>query len=545
MSKKRAEVKKRLLYFGIIFVAILLLLVFVSDFILGKTTVFLTLKEAVKELIFDTWKSFVGERTLFGPCNPSYQDSISQYNITWFFDGCYRVGQFVNGDWWVVGPLTVLRVEPSPFYLEHKAGNNVCYSYDKSRCTEFSGYEVQCFNLKCDYNYARNGSVVNPVTGVQQGYDSRIVDYNYSLSIYYPVILLPNQSLVSTISHFTNTTHKNLLGLFVPLEHSKIQTAAVLTVLDGPSSSSVFRPPFVGSKKPLFDSTRLRTDLLPNLQLTAGAFAPFPANANLNVSASVQQYIRYFQRPWIGIHKFDFAAYLLNPTDNMPAYYRESYAIESDAALLLLANVSNRDTLLMYFIQHGIDNWGTVESAALHNTSGSRELSKWPTLFAGIMLDEPQLKSPSFQPTEAGSWRETFQTYYGQGWTGATALWRDKPGLEYEHIPPSLWYSVLYSGGCGCNVEGYRRNTHSHIWVGSALAIHIMKAESLWNAQPFLDYMDRWMTEPDAANLATIYQECGKNQTSGGLHPNCGSYSANFYSEGTASSAFSKNMWDT
>ena len=59
MKKKRAEIKKRLLYLGIVFVAILLLLVFVSDFILGKTTVFFTLKEAVKELIFSIQKSEV------------------------------------------------------------------------------------------------------------------------------------------------------------------------------------------------------------------------------------------------------------------------------------------------------------------------------------------------------------------------------------------------------------------------------------------------------------------------------------------------------
>jgi len=29
---------------------------------------------------------------------------ITQYGITWKFDADVEVGQFANGDWWVVGP---------------------------------------------------------------------------------------------------------------------------------------------------------------------------------------------------------------------------------------------------------------------------------------------------------------------------------------------------------------------------------------------------------------------------------------------------------
>ncbi|HOI55253.1 MAG TPA: hypothetical protein PLP01_08395, partial [Phycisphaerae bacterium] len=31
---------------------------------------------------------------------------ISQYGITWTLDKPALAGQFVNGDWWVVGPVT-------------------------------------------------------------------------------------------------------------------------------------------------------------------------------------------------------------------------------------------------------------------------------------------------------------------------------------------------------------------------------------------------------------------------------------------------------
>ena len=44
------------------------------------------------------------------------KDSVSQYGITWTFDKPARVGQFVNGDWYVVGPVTVKAIDPKPLY---------------------------------------------------------------------------------------------------------------------------------------------------------------------------------------------------------------------------------------------------------------------------------------------------------------------------------------------------------------------------------------------------------------------------------------------
>jgi hypothetical protein len=43
--------------------------------------------------------------------------------------------------------------------------------------------------------------------------------------------------------------------------------------------------------------------------------------------------------------------------------------------------------------------------------------------------------------------------------------------------------------------EGYRRCCTSVEWPGEALAAHLMRAEKLWNHDPFFAYVDRWMTE--------------------------------------------------
>ncbi len=44
------------------------------------------------------------------------RESVSQYGITWTFEKPARVGQFVNGDWYVVGPVTIKAIDPQPLY---------------------------------------------------------------------------------------------------------------------------------------------------------------------------------------------------------------------------------------------------------------------------------------------------------------------------------------------------------------------------------------------------------------------------------------------
>jgi hypothetical protein len=48
------------------------------------------------------------------PDNLLLTNTISQYGITWKFDREAHVGQFVNGDYYVVGPVTVVEIIPKP-----------------------------------------------------------------------------------------------------------------------------------------------------------------------------------------------------------------------------------------------------------------------------------------------------------------------------------------------------------------------------------------------------------------------------------------------
>jgi len=380
--------------------------------------------------------------------------SISQWGITWHFDKVRRVGQFVNGDWWVVGPLTVVKVDPAPV-------NNV------------------------------NGSMVNPVTGPQQGYSGRVGYFSSAVSAKFPLQLQPNQSLVSTID--LPNGGKDLRGIAIPAAHTKIKTAAVLTVLAAPAAPYNFRPPFIGDKKPLYSANSLRTDRLPTLKPVAK-------------TPSFGYYERGLERVWLQ-HIPDWQCRMMHPLENMLNYYREINYFYSEACLLLMLDYpqTKKRTLLIRMVQQGIDQYYTAI-----NGPGSRSLSKFAILFAGTMLDAPEIYNVFKENRVKHNFSQDKQTYYakdgtstlksavvapGKGWTGATVLWRLKAGQhEHEHLHPSEWAKVPSDGGGGKN-ESYRHCCTSWTWVGQCLAARHLSMQANWNHPAFFDYMDRWMTE--------------------------------------------------
>ena len=51
--------------------------------------------------------------------------SVSQYGITWTFAQPVRTGKFINGDWYVVGPVTVAKIDPAPRYGKEVADDEL------------------------------------------------------------------------------------------------------------------------------------------------------------------------------------------------------------------------------------------------------------------------------------------------------------------------------------------------------------------------------------------------------------------------------------
>ena len=46
------------------------------------------------------------------PADMERTRSVTQYGITWTFDQKVHVGRFINGDYYVVGPVTVVAIDP-------------------------------------------------------------------------------------------------------------------------------------------------------------------------------------------------------------------------------------------------------------------------------------------------------------------------------------------------------------------------------------------------------------------------------------------------
>ena len=134
-------------------------------------------------------------------------DNISQDGITWKFDKQYPVGQFVNGDWWVVGPVTVVSVTPGPATgpLQCEVDMATAIKDDvkdiKGTMHFVFGYVPPDLAASVGDMRMRNGSMVITKFGTRQGFDSRSKTYDPSCSISFPYKLDANRTLISTISN--------------------------------------------------------------------------------------------------------------------------------------------------------------------------------------------------------------------------------------------------------------------------------------------------------------------------------------------------------
>ncbi len=433
------------------------------------------------------------------PATPTLEElpllkSVSQYGITWTFDQPVRAGRFVNGDWYVVGAATVAEIAPRPQYGKDIPERQLD-PMDRERP---EGQRV------------RNGFMLNPPAAMKVAYDSGVRNwFDPALIQKLPVEMKPGDSLVSTIS-----MPKGLV-LHAPLRNkiergvddsSPIRTAAVLTCVGKPQPADAFRPAFCDRRAKIYLARDLKRELLP----TAAATKALP---------NFKQYIRFTQRPWVGTGFFGFE----EPVENMPQYGLEYGRVSGISALLLCTDRApgQKEPLLLNYVQIGIDLGGMVRAGHPGWTGwgGHGSGRKLPIIFAGLLLGDDQLAhiNRSFPRASFG---EDEQTAYADCWTGAKVVFAGHSGIDaatgvgrnrgrgnpwgpYEHTPPAQW------GDGQKTSESYRRCCTSVGWVAQALAIRLMHAEHAWAHDAFLDYVDRWMSENDAAFVGTIKRATG------------------------------------
>jgi len=426
------------------------------------------------------------------PPAPGTASSISKDGITWTFSQAVPVGQFVNGDYYVVGPVTITAVDPAP--------------------TTSEPFE--------------NGSVVDlPTANGKSGFDSRLNDgtdeswwFDSTLRSYPPITLNAGDSLVSSISLATIHSVPEVMRAS-DMSVSPVASVSVLTALAAAPSADAFRPSYCDRSQTIYHASALERNLLPSLA------PPTPSDPSAGTPTLAEFEVLYRQ-PWIDTNAFLFDA----PANYMPSYGQHVAFADSYASLLLTLNFTadQKVNLTNYFVQYGIDLYGCAQAGYGWPAFGGHHSGrKLPIIFAGILLNNSGMKNVSaLDPNQFG---EDMQTVYinqlppagsiQQAWQGATVIYGGhygvniggqpvSPGLygPYEQLQPANWPLINGNEQLG---EAYRRCCTSVSWVGEALTIHLLHAESIWNYPAFFDYVDRWMTENDTQAVAEIKAQTG------------------------------------
>ena len=276
--------------------------------------------------------------------------TISQHGITWTFSSDVEFGRFVNGDYWVVGPVTIVNIDP----LSTVEGGRT-----------------------------RHGSMINPHRNMTQGYDSGGKSSSFSaannvgrpggntLSAANPLDLQAGDSLVSGRSG-------EPAGRWPP---GQLDDAAVLTVVGEPPPAGAFRPPYTnGSKKYRWNANDIDWGKLEARQVSRSRLGSLP---NLSsIAAGVSRVWLDHSESWSFLHAV--------PANNMPSFGREFQKRVGDVALTLLLDYSQAEleAILYGFLQVGIDLFGLAEQGQTWWANGAifggRKL---PILFAGWLFD--------------------------------------------------------------------------------------------------------------------------------------------------------------
>ena len=379
-------------------------------------------------------------------------EMVERHGVTWRFDRACRVGTFVNGDPWVLGPVTIMEVDPA-------------------------------------WDGEVNGTQVDPPVATAQGFrtDAKFFPpYKKELRTAFPLKLLGNCSVVSTIG---------MKPTRVGGSYEALETAAVLTVVDKVPPADAFRPPYIKGPKPIFTTGQICWDRLPTLKAPAGFEAP-KTNP--------------MERLWLdhsGLRGNSNGA--IHPRKNLDPYY---FFIDlSKLAVVLLVDYPERKPHLFSYMQYGIDSYyiSIRNGDAWRAYGGFGNGRKWPILFTGLLLDNADMVHPpatcktDFARTDTvDKFGEDGHTYYGRstdeypkgkplwGQDGPPGRWfgnhdlRDPKGkIEPEQLPQGGGYRFICSRG----------------WAGAALAARLMGAMDLWNHPAYFDYVDRWIKEQDAA----------------------------------------------
>ncbi len=387
----------------------------------------------------------IGAYEYVSPANTA--SSITQYGITWTFDHAYQYGQYVNGDYWVVGPVTITSITPD-----------------------------------ATLSPGRNGWEINPVSHATQPYDDRSYNYNTSVLPSLPNTVPINSSVVKTVSTVTSG-------------HTNIQTAAVLTVLPSVpenNGSTLFRPPYFGTSKISYS--------LSDMDLSG-----FPSLASVANTPTLASVVSNFQKVQLD-HLEGWVGRTIHPVDNMPDYGSDiSNNISSGILRLMLdESVQDKEQAAVMLTQAAIDWYEMRATGQVWAANGGHSMGrKLIILFGGIILNNQDMKDAVSNGVDA-TYQENGQIiFYQQANNGnGMQIW-GQPATEIQYwrelaTPDAGSKTVLdpygYIDG-GYEPGGVYQDLTAPVFKSESIAARLLPGgAAIWSDSEFFDYVERWVT---------------------------------------------------
>lgn len=383
---------------------------------------------------------------------------VSQHGITWYFDNEYPIGTFANGDYWVVGPVVITRITP-------------------------------------DYDGHNNGWEINPIVEGGQGFSADLPTFDSTLIPKLPDTINPITSVVKTIRSDVKKTNNCRFCL---------QVAAVLTVVSEPPPPNSFRPPYVGTEKPIFSVNSLRYDLLPSL--------PLP---EYNPAAIKDCY------PEIKTLQLDHKPHNLGRELHTVLGFGDNYGAwigkrNADIALRLMLNdpIKEKMELLVPYIQYGIDLFYMIPLGhTWPDGGGHRPGQKLPLAFAAAMLDDSRMKDTLVNMTNIFHERKYLSVSKVDG---RILYGEERHEVDLQKFFEDDYWKVLHSyvktgyasgnrsrpdpygyiDGGPCPGTYYQHCCTVQPWKGSVLAVKLMPSLSvIWNDTVTTKYVERWVEQ--------------------------------------------------
>ncbi len=386
------------------------------------------------------------------------QSLVTKGGITWTLDKAYPVGQYVNGDQFVVAPSGCVVSAISPPWGE-------------------------VFSSELGRAIRRNGSMLDPSYG-ETGYwqDTGRNHFGYSdmhnVARNLPLTIIPSsgsRSLISTIGLTGDepgvTTAGSGSNKYL---RPHLDRAEILTIVSEVPLSGSFRPGYAAGLKREYNLSQLREEYL--LSLSTPSSIP-------DVSSRLTAPILSHRDPIWGRE--------VHPRQNHPDYGRDLAVFYNETVLALLTDsmtLNQKRPILYRAVQAGIDLFSVYESAngsALWAQSGGLgghgSGRRWPIIFAGHMLDASEMAGLEWPVGSEDAQLHIFPSNIN---------WDGRPGWANWSSGQAAWHERAAFTPSSQSNWSYLTCCNGNAWIGAALAARLIGAQPRWGNQLFFEFCD-------------------------------------------------------